>query len=205
MKVRDQEIDGDGPTKDLKTREGYGEHVTSFCPVHHAARRVPIPDRNEEGHRRCNNGEEPKKEKDNGYNGECQCDAVVERPVILQILDFTLCLSCFQTDRAEMFAVQFAVAQRAHESAAALAREHGLLGGMIETGGFAIDQNDFTRFGRPGAAEQSGKNFDPQQVLTSVTRREVRLIESPLDERRSALGTYESGTTLGANIRRIQS
>ena len=60
----------------------------------------------------------------------------------LKIPDSSFYLPCFEARRAEVFAVQIAIAQRAKKTPAAVAWKHGFLARMIKAGCLAIDQRN---------------------------------------------------------------
>jgi len=189
MKILNQKINADSPTRYLKRCKDHGHDITNPCVANNAARRVPITDGHEQSHRRGDNGEKPENKNNERQNGKRQRNAIVQRSPIFQALDFALRLPCLETWRTEMFPIQFTVAQSAHKTAATLAREHSFFAGMVKTSRLALAQYDFAAPGRSSPAKQSGENFDLQQALASRTWLQAGLIEHALDERRSALGT----------------
>ena len=100
-----------------------------------------------------------------------------------------------------MIAVQFAIAYRAQEPAAAVAGQDGFSAVMIKASGFTLHQLEFTGLGWSILSKQSGEYLDLQRGLTCRTFGEAESIKAIIGQGRLALRTLrrERGHRLSHN------
>jgi hypothetical protein len=145
-----------GPGKDLKAGNGHSQEETNLAPPDNAHGRVPVADRKVKGNGCCDDGKRP------DYYGEKdkpEGNAIIEQPMTVEVDDLAFFPPRFQTDRAEMLAVQFHVAQGAQESPAMIAGDGGLFLRMIEAARLIIHQS-LSGFPRLEGAEKGGKHIN---------------------------------------------
>src|SRR3954454_8235952 len=156
----EDEVKDNGPADDLEAGEDDGQDGAYLGRMDEAARGVPVANREEQRHG-C--GDEGQVKNEQRQNGQSERNAVIANALVLEFFDFALFTARFQAGRAEVLAVQFAIAKRAEKPAATLSGEHGLLLGVIKTTCFAIHQDGFSLLPRSGPAEQGGKDLDLQR------------------------------------------
>jgi len=85
-----------------------------------------------------------KGEYDQGNDGQSQGDTVIERPVVLEILDPPSFSATIQTGSAPVPAIELHITQRTQEPSAGRAWDHRLLSRMVETACLIIHKQQFT-------------------------------------------------------------
>jgi hypothetical protein len=113
----------------------------------------------------------------------------MERTLVFEALDFAFAPAGIQTRGAKVLAVQFAVAQRAQETPASAAGKDRLFFGMVETTGFAFDQQRLGSFAGIYPAKKSRKYFNFQLGLARRARNQVLPVENVIQQDSAAFGT----------------
>src|SRR5579859_8118799 len=182
------------PAGNLRGSQKNGDNGAGFCPVHKAAWGVPIAD----GHKQSRRGGDERKIKNQqGINGQRQGDAVVKRALVFQAFDFAPGFSRFQAGRAEMLSMEFAITQGTEEPPTTLAGYDRLLLRVIETTGFALNQDGLAASADTLVAKQGGKNFNLQRCAARRAGRQVRLVEDAFQEPSLAFGALNQRSTHG--------
>src|SRR5437870_4178374 len=175
-----EKINYHAPADNFQRGQNDREDQTNFRSMNDARGRVPMAHGKIERHRRGKEGEIKNQQRINGQRQGC---AVIEYAMVFEALDLAFLLPHLQTGRTKMLAVQLTVAERAQEPAASLARDHGLLLGMIKATRFGVLQDRFARASGSKPPEERGKNFNLEPGTARGACREIREVKQISEQR----------------------
>ena len=178
------------PAGDLQKGNDDGGDETDFGTPQNTLRRLPIADRHKQSHR-CR--EYGKIKDDHRINRQREREAVIKHALIFQVFDFSFGLAGFQANRAEMAAIERAIAQGAEKPPATVTRQHRFFLRMVEAARFTLDEDGFALLTGSDFAEQGGKDLDLQRRATRGAWRKFGLIKNSFHQPCTAFRTLNQG------------
>ena len=122
-------------------------------------------------------------------SGQRERDGIVERVLVFQMFDPALLPAYLKAGGTEVFAVKLAIAERAEETAASIARHGRLFLRMVEATGFAFNHQRFAAASAGRRSEQGREDLDLHPLTANGAGGQVGPVEHALVEGASALGT----------------